>query len=224
MNAIRRSAGLAIVLIAVGAMGASPALAKGPTRAVIRGPGIDEPIVLTWRGGSADRFGDLVKRSGIFNGLWCRTCRASAGTRPTGALGPRFTIAYTLAIETIHHIHADRVIQDVYPYADPRPVTFVRRGQPFYGEETVGGWFVARPSLRGVLHQLGVPAVAPDEPDASPSVVASTIGSSGAGNGRPWAPIIVVAAAGTVTVVVVRRRSRSAGRDPREADVGSVQD
>jgi hypothetical protein len=187
---------------------AQPAVAKGPTRAVIRGPGLEQPIVLTWKRPSPnDAFADLVARSGIFAGLWCASCRGAVAERPAGSLGPRFTIAYALPLETMHRSRVDHVVQFAYPFAEPDPVTFVRRGQPFYGETTVGGWFVARPSLRGVLRTLGLSSTPAVMGDGSVTAVASATPSTGTSMGAVGALATIVVLGAVFAVVSRRRRS-----------------
>ena len=52
-----------------------------------------------------------------------------------------------------------RVVQLVYPYAKPGPLSYMRPGQVFWdGETTHGGWFRATASLKRVLVRAGVPA------------------------------------------------------------------
>jgi hypothetical protein len=56
------------------------------------------------------------------------------------------------------------IVADVYPYAMPRAVTYMKPAQPFYGAmQTQGGWYVARPGLRRTLVQAGLPAAAPTD-------------------------------------------------------------
>ena len=57
---------------------------------------------------------------------------------------------------------APRVVQDVYPYAKPVPLTFMRSGQLFWGtHRTFGGWFRSSADLRQVLVRAGLPPKAP---------------------------------------------------------------
>jgi hypothetical protein len=84
-------------------------------------------------------------------------------------------------------------------------VTYTAPGQPFFGtEKTRGGWFVARPDLKQVLVDAGLPATAP--------------WSGGSGLGLPDVPgpLAVAAAvalallAGGALLVVARRRPEPA--------------
>jgi hypothetical protein len=56
----------------------------------------------------------------------------------------------------------DVIVQDVYPYATPEPVSYVKPGQPFWStEKTRGGWYVASSILKDDLMAAGLPATAP---------------------------------------------------------------
>ena len=53
---------------------------------------------------------------------------------------------------------SDTLVQDLYPYADPTPVTFTAPGQRYFeNERTVGGWFVASTALKDELIAVGLP-------------------------------------------------------------------
>jgi hypothetical protein len=147
----------ALVVLAAAAMalGASPAFAKGPSHAGIEGPGIASPIELP--GPNATTIGpdlaQLVIDSGLFTGT-CRTCEDRLRARPSGAVGPRYTITYTMGDASGGK---DQVVQYVFPFAEPDPVMYLPAAQQFLGRTTVGGWFSARPRLRQLLIRLGVP-------------------------------------------------------------------
>ena len=74
--------------------------------------------------------------------------------------------------------HSDEVVQYIFPYAAPGPTTHVPAGQRYWMEKTVGGWFTARPGLRQLLIDIGIPpkhasaeatgATAPDQDRRSP--------------------------------------------------------
>ena len=117
-------------------------------------------------------------------------------SRVTGAVSPspraRYRITYAMP-------GPDAVVnqlrQDLYPYATPEPVTYMKPGQAYFGsEKTVGGWYISGPSLKNQLVRLGLPETPP------------------AGNGfdAPW-PILAFAAfaaAGATVIVAVRIRRR----------------
>jgi hypothetical protein len=177
-----------------------PAFAKGPSQAILEGPGISSPIAM--RDPGAPTIGPdlaaLVTDSGLFTGLSCRTCEDRLRHRPTGELGPRYTATYTMGTGS------NEVVQYLFPYAAPDPVTYVPAGQRFYGESTVGGWFIARPRLQRLLIDLGVPA---EEASAPPVGVCDPMPGSGSAT---RALFIVTAALGTFAALaeVIRRLRR----------------
>jgi hypothetical protein len=97
----------------------------------------------------------------------------------------------------------DRIVQYVYPYATPTPVTYMEPGQPFFGtERTVGGWLVATAALTESLVEAGLPETAPAQ------------GGDGEHYGWPLGIGIAALLAGIVlasaTVLHLRRRARTA--------------
>jgi len=55
-----------------------------------------------------------------------------------------------------------RVVQEVYPYAKPVPLTHMNAGQTYWnGRKTHGGWFQASAGLARMLVRAGLPAAAP---------------------------------------------------------------
>ena len=95
------------------------ALAKGPSRAAIAGPGLTT-IRISGAEGSATPFWRLVEAAGWFEAAWGPSRLPKAP--PQGELGPRYTI--TWAVPSSSRLH-----QDVYPYAKPYPVTYMPSGQ-----------------------------------------------------------------------------------------------
>ena len=76
--------------------------------------------------------------------------------RPSGDLGPRYRIQYTVPGP---NNGAATLVQDVYPYAKPAPVTYMAAGLHFWGgNRTHGGWFLADPRLKAVLVHAGLPS------------------------------------------------------------------
>ena len=74
-------------------------------------------------------------------------------TRPVGTLGPRYRVTYV--VPGPNGIRS-RVVQDVYPFAKPTPLTYMRPGQLYWGKrQTLGGWYrthaLARALARGGL-------------------------------------------------------------------------
>jgi hypothetical protein len=99
----------------------------------------------------------------------------------------------------------DVIRQDLYPYArldayaESAPVTYMEPGQRFWSTETtVGGWWIANPSLKDALVAVGLPEIAPT--------------AGGASDATPWGLVSGVALAGSLAVLGVlllhsRRRS-----------------
>ena len=192
------------------------ALAKEPTAALINGPGLSDPISIGWNtpGGAAaatiPNYGDrsaeakvllLAESSGFFPGVFPRAPDPMLEAKPAGDLGPRYTIVYGLPGPG----GGSRIVQDVYPYAQPAPVTYMRPGQVFWdGQHTRGGWFVADVVLKTSLVHVGLPETAP-----------------GGGGGWSWPLQMLVSVVGTALVALIllalRRRWRLATRRPRPA-------
>ncbi len=209
---------LALTMLALLAAVAAPAaLAKEPTAAQISGPGLSDPISIGWKApgaGSAvsaiPNYGNraaeekallLAESSGFFPGVFGRTPDPMLAAQPAGDLGPRYRIVYGLPGPG----GGSRIVQDVYPYATPAPVTYMRPRQLFWGgQQTRGGWFVADVVLTTSLVRVGLPPNAP--------------GGGGGGSGWTWP----IAALGTTTcaglvLLTVRRRQRVAARRPHAA-------
>jgi hypothetical protein len=175
----RRSLGAALVAGSLMMVLAAPAHAKGPTRAVIDGPGLTAPITM-----SGSDAATLFVQSGF--GFALSSCLPQdhcRSHRPQGDLGPRFVATYVLAFPNAHgHMVRSHVVQYLYPQAQPKPLTYIPPGQPYAGRRTVGGTFTLGPTfLQNVTgHDLGAaqppaPAAAPPpapEPSAEPMLLA----------------------------------------------------
>jgi len=148
-----------LLLIAAAAALVLPAaaLAKGPSLAVVTGPGIDddEGVVITGLGDDSD----LTGLSGFFPAAFGQSPDPMLAAPPKGDLGPKYTVRYTVPGPSGSNA---TIVQDVYPYAEPDPVTYTPPGQPFFDtERTRGGWYVSSAALRDVLVRAGLPAEAP---------------------------------------------------------------
>ena len=141
-----------------------PAEAKGPSQAVIEGPGIEQPILLRAPGSDTIGLdlGALIMSSGFFPEI-CRPCDERLHRQPETDLGPRYEVTYVMS-----GARRDRVTQYVYPFARPHPVTYMPDGQAVWGHRTAGGWFVANNTLRRGLLRLGVPEPATPIPWTDP--------------------------------------------------------
>jgi hypothetical protein len=195
---VKRLVGRAALVAALGAIAilatAPAALAKGPVRAVIRGPGLSSPITVP----HGEDLGALDDQSGLSAGLWRWGCRDqySCVRRPTGDLGPAYTVTYTLVVTH------DRIVQYVYPYSSGGATAYVPAGQRFFGgQSSVGAWVRASPQLVLLLNDLGVPPL-----PTTPPVVEPEASSTGL---IAVSIAILVAAVSLLALVTIRR-----GRKP----------
>ena len=195
---IRRIALVSLSL--VGALAASGAAhAKGPFRATVTGPGLAAPLVVRGSGedGGSSSLGRLTRDAGFFPAAFGQSPDPMLPARPTGPLGPRYTITYTVPGPG----RPTQITQDLYPYAGGGAITYMRPGQKFFSlEHTRGGWYAAN-GLRSMLVGAGLPSRPPVRANPGP----------GPSSGRTWlfglagALVLAVLAAG---VAVARRRPR----------------
>jgi hypothetical protein len=174
------------------------ALGKGPSGASVDGPG-GGGITFTGGGESGGTpLGDLAERAGFFPAVFARQPDPMLDTRPSGNLGPKYTIVYTVPGP---NNEVWKIRQDVYPYATPSPVTYMEPGQKIFEIPggTRGGWFQAGPKLKDTLVTAGLP----DRPPA-----ASSGGSSY--STTLFSVLAVALLLLGATVVVLRRRERPA--------------
>ncbi len=138
------------------------AQAKGPDRATIDGPGLAKPIVLSGDSESgsqaASPFFRFVQDVGFFPAVFPQTPNPMLPGRPTGTLGPRYSIVYRVPGPNGESF---QLIQDLYPYAVDGPVTFMPAGQAIFGMRTLGGWYQGSSDAKGRLLVVGLPRKAP---------------------------------------------------------------
>jgi hypothetical protein len=152
----------ALFLVVFGALALpGAALAKGPDYAEISGPGISGSIRVDGdgEGGTGTPLGALVSYGGFPSQVFGHHPNdPTTQVRPSGRLGPRYRVVYSVPTPTGRR----SLIADLYPYATPRPLTYMKSGQPFFqGMQTQGGWYVARPGLKRALVQVGLPGLEP---------------------------------------------------------------
>ena len=208
MNGLRTGV-VAVATASAFLWGSTAAFAKGPDQAVVSGPGIDHPI--TVRAPGTPTIGPdlsaLIESSGIMNQLWCGTCGHLTPKAPTKNLGPMYLVRYR--VPSLIGGPTRWVKQRVYPFAEPRPVTFVRPGQPFWHQRTAGGWYEGRPGLRDTLVRVGVPRTLPTPP--SPIVGDTSATSTGSlALTAGGISILIVIIVGLVILGRGRARTRSA--------------
>jgi MYXO-CTERM domain-containing protein len=180
------------------------AAAKEPTRASISGPGFHK--ILTMREGpdySSSAIGRLTETSGFFPSAVGQSPDPMLRARPTGPLGPRYLIVWTVPAGATH-----RIAQDIYPYARGGAFAYMRPGQAIFDSTTIGGWY-RNPELKRTLVSLGLPVSAPSD-----------------GSGFDYVLIFGLAAAGLLgaaALLLVRRQrgQRSPSTSSTELPAGS---
>lgn len=158
-----RAAVVAVLVTAALVIGPGAALAKGAREATITGPGLAAPVHVGGIGedgepASGEPLGALADGSGFFAVAYGAEPSAVLDERPAGDLGPRYAITWVVpgpaGEETLR--------QDLYPYADGGPVTFMAPDLVVLdGMRTAGGWFRGGAALTGALDELGLPDEAP---------------------------------------------------------------
>jgi hypothetical protein len=172
------------------------AFGKGPSAASIDGPG-GAGITFSGDGESGGTaLGNLAQQTGLFFAAFAQEPDPMLAARPKGDLGPRYTITWTVPGPSNE---AWKLRQDVYPYAEPAPVTYMEPGQAVYDRKTRGGWFQAGPELKTTLVDAGLPSNAPTAATSSEFPTAALVS-------LPAAFLLVALTA----AVVVRRRTRPA--------------
>jgi hypothetical protein len=183
---------LLALLIAASVLPAS-ALAKGPSGASIGGPGGG----ITFGGEEASGpLGALTEQAGFFPAVFGQEPSPMLTGRPKADLGPKYTITYTVPGP---NNELWRLRQEVYPYATPAPVTYMKPGQEVYDQQTRGGWFQADAALKQTLVEAGLPS--------------TPAGDSSGSSGFPT-PLVTGSTAALLVaiaiVLLIRRRTRPA--------------
>jgi hypothetical protein len=155
---MRRNLVAAAALLAAALALPGAASAKGPSSAAIFGPGLEPSLAIQGQGemGPGTPLGSLVDYGGYFSQMFGQTPDPTLRTQPKAALGPRYKVVYV--VPGPNRIQS-RVVQFVYPYAKPVPLTYMKPGQPFWNTKRAhGGWFRASSALKRVLVRAGLPA------------------------------------------------------------------
>ena len=197
---MKRLVSVVVAVAVLAALVATSALAKGASEAIITGPGLGDGINLAGEGDAGGgALMQIAEDAGFFPSVFATTPNPMLSKRPAGELGPSYTIRYTMPGP---NGVTNELVQDLYPYAHPTPITYMASGQRYFGtEKVVGGWFVASTTLTDELVTAGLPESAP------------TTG----GSGIPWTSIEVAAAAivallAALGAVLVARRRWPGGR------------
>ena len=201
----------------VAAIFAAPsAFAKGPSQGVITGPGLGHPITLREPGAATigPDLANVVEQSGFFVGMWQGSgTRGRLTHRPAGALGPRYTITYTMTLSTmtLSNRRSSDIVQYVFPYAEPRPITYMPPNQKYWGSsETVGAWYASHIGFRETLIGLGLPATAPSGIQTPGAGGDAGTGSVTAPKGSLAIPLWIAAALAALTLAAILTRRRRA--------------
>jgi hypothetical protein len=192
-----------VLLLSVLVLGvtAPAALGKGASEATITGPGLGAPITLAGEGqAGGEQLMQIAEDAGFFPAVFSRAPDPMLEARPAGTLGPKYTVEYVMPGP---NKEVDTLVQELYPYAAPGPVTFVQPGQPFWTtEETRGGWFVATAALKDQLVAIGLPETAPTDASAPSDSPWRVIG--------PVLVLVAIALLGGIAVLMTRRRPQTA--------------
>jgi hypothetical protein len=191
-----------LTVVTVVLLAPTAALAKGASEATITGPGLGDGITLAGEGQvGGEQLMQLAEHAGLFAAVFARTPDPMLDVRPAGELGPRYTIEYTMPGPNNEE---DVIRQELYPYAQPEPLTYTEPGQAFWTtERTVGGWYVAGTLFRDKLVAAGLrespPSVGPD------------------GDGIPWVAVAVVSALAAALAAIIALFARSRRRTEHPA-------
>jgi len=197
---MKRVALISFAIVLLAALLPTAALGKGASQAEITGPGLADPLFLAGEGKvGGERLMHIAEAAGFLAATFGQSPDPMLDARPTGNLGPRYRITYVMPGP---NNELDEIRQDLYPYAQPTPVSYTPPKQPFFGtEQTRGGWYVASTSfLKDALVQAGLSQNAP---------------TGGKGSTFPWMVVGPLAALGgmlllgAVAVVVIRRRPQA---------------
>jgi MYXO-CTERM domain-containing protein len=174
------------------------AAAKGPSTARISGPGLDSPLTVSGNAeGGTGPLAMLTMEGGFFQTTFGQTPDSRLPGKPSGDLGPRYTVDYTVPGPMSV---SDHITQDLYPYARGGPVTYTPHGQRFFGtEKTIGGWYRASAELKRMLVERGLPR------SAAP---AKTVGGISVGDPGPLAGIVAAALLLAAAGALLLRRQR----------------
>src|SRR5919204_3356840 len=98
-----RSLRIVLLAAATALVFAPAALAKGPSKAEVNGPGLKHAIVLEANGfngggdaGPGTPLGDFTQEVGFFPAAYQQSPSPMRPTRPKGTLGPKYRVTYTV--------------------------------------------------------------------------------------------------------------------------------
>jgi hypothetical protein len=196
-----RSIAVSFALVALAVLAPATALGKGASEATIVGPGLSDPITLPGEGRTdGEAVMQIAEAAGFFPAVFSQTPDPMLDERPTGVLGQKYTISYVMPGPNNEE---DVLVQELYPFASPSPVTYVEPGQSFWTtEQTRGGWYVASAGLKDQLVAAGLPEDAPPTGRAPSDSPWTFIG--------PVVVLVLVAILGGLVAFLVRKRPQTA--------------
>lgn len=143
----------------------------GFDQVTLSGPGLDVAVQLR---PDPDHFLDVMlvaEHSGFYKQLACQRCASRMTVPWPEDLGPRYVLTYSMpsSFGPNEEVRTrDLIVQYVYPYAEPSPITFMPSHQDSPGGvSSVGGWFVADQALTRELEVFGAQAPSNDEVSAA---------------------------------------------------------
>jgi len=130
---------------------ASPAAAKGPTEAVLRGPGVAGDGVATLDQHTAQDLAMATSLYSMFSGEQAPSRLVER--EPRGALGPRYVVKFRFGGD------GPRIRQVLYPFAEQGPIAHTPGGQKLCAgcSATSEGWFDVRYVALDILAAYRVP-------------------------------------------------------------------
>jgi hypothetical protein len=158
------------VLVAALALPAAAA-AKGPSKAEVTGPGIHKAIVIKGAESPGTPLMNFAGSTGFFPQVFNQSPDPTTRSRPDGKLGPKLSVVYTVPGPDGGTF---MIRQDVYPYATPYPVSYMKPGQKIFMNPggTHGGWYTGDPRMKSTLVRAGLPA--------------TPAAGGGGGSSTPW--------------------------------------
>jgi hypothetical protein len=190
------------LLLAIAALAfPAAAAAKGPSGASISGPGTGGGIDISGSLENGSKLMTFSEGSGFFPAVFRQTPDPMRDSRPKGDLGPKYTVTYTVPGP---NNETWKIQQDLYPYAEGGPVTYMKPGQKIFEapDGTRGGWYLAHSSLKDRLVEAGLPATPPSGSTADDSAAVST--------GTLLAIVAAMALLLLTSTILLRRRTRPA--------------
>ena len=204
------------VLADVGKSGGSGVAREGRDL-TIRGPGLSRSIGIVDPTSDTDPYLSFADQSGLGMELWsgAGTCRESAA--PTQALGPKFTVTWTVG-DPANPESETQIwgVQDVYLDAAGGPVIFDHAGSMINGDS---GWFRPGSALPGAWQKLGLQtgsdrtAARPVRSTPAPGVDVAAAAARSGSSSYVWAWFVLGAVLVAIALAITyARRRRSSAR------------